>query len=287
MPKDKSTSNNSTTSIYTQVPIATDPRIILERMAEGVYRTDPALGAKDMLGMELDGWQRDVINTLFLGEKKRVSVRAGHGVGKTVCAATIAHLFLNTYMPCKIIATGPSSKQTRLQFWSALNDTWQKNFLKDHIEWLKTKMYFKGHEEQWFAAWVPSKNPKNVEGFHGENLLWIIEEAKGVADAVFESVQGALSQSNNFFYISSTCGLAKGYFWETHTQRLDQWDVFKIPSWESPRVAPEKIEIWKKEWGEDSPIFQARVAAEFPAEDDFCLCPLSWLLRSIEDDDDI
>lgn len=287
MAKGRPKSNDNITSIYTQAPTVTNPKIILERMAEGAYIADPVLGIKDMLQTELDSWQQDVVRTLFLGKKKRVSVRAGHGVGKSRLASIIVHYFINSFMPCKVIATGPTSKQTRLQYWSYLNDVWQLNFLKDHIEWLKTKMYFKGHEEQWFAAWVPSKNPKNVEGFHGENLLWIIEEAKGVADAVFESVQGALSQSNNFFYISSTCGLAKGYFWETHTQRLDQWDVFKIPSWESPRVAPEKIEIWKKEWDEDSPIFQARVAAEFPAEDDFCLCPLSWLLRSIEDDDDI
>ena len=152
-------------------------------------------------------------------------------------------------------------------------------------------MFVKGFEEAWFVAWVASKNPKNAEGFHDENLLWIIEEAKGVADAVFEGVQGALSQANNFFWISSTCGPPLGYFYESQITRKDQWDAFKVPSWESPRVSPKQIEMWRNEWGEDSPVYQARVAAEFPDTMDSLLIPYSHLLKSLdpdpEDADDI
>lgn len=255
-------------------------------MEQGIYLTDPALAARDQLGVDLDPWQKNVITTLFRGNKKRVSVRAGHGVGKTFESAVISHIFLNNYPRSRVLITGPTSRQTRLQVWSYLNSVWQTNFLKDKIEWLKTKMYIKRHEENWFCAWVTSKNHKNAEGFHGENLLWIIEEAKSVQDAVFEGVQGALSQVNNFIYISSTCGPPVGYFYETHTNRTDMWDIFHIPSWESPRVSPEKIEVWRKEWGEDSPIFQARVAAEFPEESMYSIVPLSHLMRAVESDED-
>ena len=263
-----------------------NPQLILERMREGAYLANPVLGVKDLLRIDLDPKQKEVVNALFLGKKHMVSLRGGHGIGKTFLSGVIANLFLDIFIPSKIIITGPSSKQTRLQVWSYLNQVWQTNILRDNIEWLKTKMYVKGAEEEWFASWVPCKNPKNVEGYHGENLLWIVEEAKGVPDAVFESIHGALSQANNYFYISSTCSAPQGYFYETHTKKLDQWDVFKIPSWESPRVSPERIEGWIKEWGEDSPIYQARVAAEFPDEDTFTMVPLSWLLRSVEDEED-
>ena len=270
----------------TQPSGAASPKLILERMAQGTYLTNPALAAKDQLRLDLDPWQGEVIHTLLRGEKKRVSVRAGHGSGKTFLSATIAHIFLNNYPKSRVLITGPTSRQTRLQVWSYLNEIWQTNFLREKIEWLKTKMYVKGHEENWFAAWVTSKNHKNAEGFHGENLLWIIEEGKSVQDAVYEGVQGALSQVNNFFYTSSTCGHPSGYFYETHTSRTDQWDTFHIPSWKSPRVSPEKIEVWRKEWGEDSPIYQARVAAEFPEESMYSIVPLSHLFRAVEGDDD-
>ena len=229
----------------------------------------------------------------YLGEKLTVAVTvpATHTYLTTFVehnsftAAVITQIFLNNYPGARVLITGPTSRQTRLQIWGYQNQVWQTNFLKDKIEWLKTKMYIKGYEESWFAAWVTSKNPKNAEGFHGENLLWIIEEAKTVQDAVFEGIQGALSQINNFIYISSTCSVPHGYFYETHTSRTDMWDTFHIPSWKSPRVAPERIESWRKEWGEDNPIFQARVAAEFPDEDSHVIVPLSHLFRAVEDND--
>jgi len=255
-------------------------------MEEGTYLTNPSLAARDQLSIDLDQWQKDVIDTLLVGDKQRVSVRAGHGTGKSLTASVLAHIFLNNFPSSRIIVTGPTGRQTRLQFWSYLNRIWQTNFLKDKIEWLKTKMYIKGHEEDWFAAWVTSKNPKNAEGFHCENLLWIIEEAKTVQDAVFEGVQGALSQKNNFFYISSTCGAPQGFFYKTHTVNKDLWDTFHMPSWKSPRVSPQKIEMWRREWGEDNPIFQARVAAEFPDENVHCVVPLSHLLRAVDNSSD-
>ena len=263
--KDPFSKGNLTGQTHTgQASDAANLQLILERTQQGAYLIDPALAAKDQLGLDLDPWQKDVITTLFRGEKKRVSVRAGHESGKTLEAAAITHIFLNNFPDSRVLITGPTSRQPRLQYWSYLNTIWQTSLLRDKIGWLKTKMYMKGYEESWFATWVTSKNHKNAEGFHGENLLWIIEEAKSVQDAVFEGVQGALSRPNNFIYISSTCGHPSGYFYETHTSRTDQWDTFHIPSWNSPRVSPEKIEVWRKEWGEDSPVFQARVAAEFP-----------------------
>lgn len=278
--------NRNITPPPVQPTSAANVRQILARMEEGIYLADPALAAKDQLGIDLDPWQKNVITTLFTGGKKKVSVRAGHGCGKTLEAAVITHIFLNNYPGSRVLISGPTSRQTRLQVWGYMNQIWQTNFLRDKIEWLKTKMYIKGYEESWFAAWVTSKNPKNAEGFHGENLLWIIEEAKTVQDAVFEGIQGALSQTNNFIYISSTCGVPHGYFYETHTSRTDMWDTFHIPSWKSPRVAPERIEAWRREWGEDNPIYQARVAAEFPDEDSHVVVPLAHLLRAVESSDD-
>lgn len=278
--------DNSTGNPSFSLQPATSTQQILERAHEGIYLADPVLAAKDMLRAELDPWQERVIRKLLLGEKKRVSVRAGHATGKTHLSGLITNLFIDLYAPCTILATGPTGRQVRSQFWNYVGKIWQNNFLKDSIEWQKTKMFVKGQDQDWFAMWMSSsKDHKHIEGYHAENLLWIIEEAKGVNDVVFEAVQGALSRPNNFLYISSTCGPAKGYFYETHSSRLDMWDVEHVPSWTSPRVDPEKLERWKKEWGEDSPIYQARVAAEFPEEDEYSICPLSWLQDSVIGDD--
>lgn len=181
-----------------------------------------------------------------------------------------------------------TGKQTRSQFWSYMSDIWQKSIFKDQIQWQKTKMYVKGeqNEENWFALWVTSKEPKTIEGFHGpvegRNLLWIVEEAKTVHNGVFEALAGALSHDDNYLYISSTCGTARGTFFDTHHSLRHMWETEHIPSTESSRVTAEKIELWKLQWGEDSPVYRARVLAEFPEDDDMSVAPISWLERSVQ-----
>lgn len=187
-----------------------------------------------------------------------------------------------------------TGKQTRTQFWSYLNDAWNDSVFKDDIEWQRTKMFVRGeeNEENWFATWVSSKNPKNMEGYHGplgngRNLLWIIEEAKGVQDAAFEALSGALSGEDNFLYISSTCGSPTGHFYKSHMTLKNLYETEHIPSTESPRVSEKQIDIWRSQYGgEDSPIFQARVMANFPDDDEFAVVSLQQLEKAVEGDDD-
>lgn len=267
---------------------------VLIRMADGLYLNHPEIWPLHAMGTRLDQWQKRTMAKLFTGEKHRMSVRAGHGAGKTKLASIIVHYFLLNFIPSKVIISGPTGKQTRSQHWAYLNDAWNDSVFKDDIEWQRTKMFIKGegNEENWFATWVSSKNPKNMEGFHGplegRNLLWIIEEAKGVQDAAFEALSGALSNDDNYLYISSTCGPPHGFFYRSHTSLRHMFDTEHIPSTQSSRVSEKQIDIWRVQYGgEDSPIFQARVLANFPEDSDFAIVSLAMLEKAVEQNDDI
>ncbi len=183
-----------------------------------------------------------------------------------------------------------TGKQTRSQAWSYLENVWSRSVFKDDIAWYKTKMYIRGADESIFALWLTSKEPKSIEGFHGpadgRNLLWIVEEAKGVEDPVFEAIQGALSHKDNYLYISSTCGGPRGYFFRCFHDKRALWHTMKVPYTESTRISPEQVQKWKDQWGEFSPIFRARAMAEFPDESDNVLVPLSFLERAVVPVDD-
>lgn len=265
---------------------------VIENWGQGLYRTYPELWIPHAIGETLDEWQIRTVRKLFLGEKHQVSVRAGHGVGKTYLSSRITLQFLMNYTPSLAVATGPTGKQTRSQYWSSLCIATQKSVFRDDIECLATRIFIKGQQakEEWKALWVPCKDPRTLEGFHGpvegQNLLWVTEEAKAVPDPVFESLSGALSNENCFLYEASTCGPPRGQFFDSHTRLRHQFDTEHIPSTESPRVSPEKIQRWKEQWGEDSPVYRARVLAEFPEEDDSAIASLSWLTRAIENSND-
>lgn len=263
---------------------------VLRNLAEGMYLEKPSLFPRDAMGVFPDDWQAEVLDCFRLGSPvTRVSVAAGHTVGKTFLASLLAHAFMGIYAPSRVIVSGPTGKQTRLQFWAGLNSLWHRSVFMEDMQWQKTKMFVRGkrNEEEWYTAWVSSsKDSKTIEGFHGpldgKNLLWIIEEAKAVSDNVFESLAGALSNENCFLYISSTCGAPHGHFYMSQTTLKDQYKTLQIPSTMCPRVPERKIREWEKLWGKDSPIFRARVMAEFPDEETNCIANLAWIERAIE-----
>ena len=260
---------------------------VLGRMFDGVYANDPAQWVPDATGYVLDEWQKRAMRKLFNPNgKMRLAVAASHGAGKSHLAAIILHFFMCNYPPSICVATGPTGKQTRSQFWAKVASVWNRSVFHDDIEWYRTKMAMKGLEEEWFAVWLTSKEPKSIEGFHGpkdgENLIWIVEESKGVADGVFEAIQGALSHANNYWLISSTCGVASGFFFDCFHSKQDQWETERVPYTESSRISPEQVKKWAATWGRDSSIFRARVMAEFPTEDEKVCVPYGWYLRSVE-----
>lgn len=278
---------------------------VLGRMAEGLYLEFPEQWVPDATGYTLDPWQNNLIRTLFLGneavsgdtildwkeeKKARLSCKASHGAGKSFLAGILTNMFMGLYVPSRVAITGPTGKQTRAQVWNYISAVWNRSVFKEDIDWYRTTMSYKINPGEWFATWLTSKEPKSIEGFHGpengENLLWIVEESKGVADGVFEAIQGALSAKNNYWYISSTCGTAHGFFFDTFHSKKELWDNVSVPYHDSTRISLQQVKKWEKTWGRDSSIFKARVLAEFPDESDKIICPLSWYERAIVRDDD-
>ena len=257
---------------------------VMKNVADGLYLEYPELFIPHSTGEILEPYQREIVSCVFKpGTKKRFSVRAGHGIGKTWLSSHIAYQFMMMNPLSLIMATGPTGKQTRNQFWSYLDSAFKKSIFFNDVELLKQKIYIKGHDEDWRIIWVTSRDPATIEGFHNDNLLWIIEEGKGVEDPVYEALSGALSKPNNLLYISSTCGPPRGHFFDSHNRLRNLYHTFHIPSTESARVSPEQIAIWEEQWGgEDSAIFKARVLAIFPSFDDSYIANLADLMDAIE-----
>ena len=286
MPKTKNSS--SRLGLTTQARMSREE--VIQRWIDGVYITNPELWPKDALDITLDPWQVDAFRKLFTSPKRRLSTRASHGAGKTLMSAIFTHFFLFNFSPSLVCLTGPTGKQTRAQVWSMVSRLHEKSVFKDDLTWYRTKMALKGHEEETFSHWVSSKNSKTIEGMHGplegENLLWIIEEAKAVDDSVYEAISGAMSHKNCFWYISSTCGASVGKFYQSHTSLRDEWETCHVPYTQCPRIDLESVRRWEKDWGKDSAMFKARALAEFPNSEEFAICSLDWLERAVHRDDE-
>ena len=74
------------------------------------YGNDPVLFVTEVLKLTPDPWQEQVLRWVGEGER-RISVRSGHGVGKSSCASWIMIWHLLTRYPQKAVVTAPTINQ--------------------------------------------------------------------------------------------------------------------------------------------------------------------------------
>ena len=73
-----------------------------------LYRDDPVLFVREVLGVEPDGFQADLLRAVAAGDR-RISVRSGHGVGKSMVASWAMLWYLLARLPVKVTPKSATS----------------------------------------------------------------------------------------------------------------------------------------------------------------------------------
>lgn len=234
------------------------------------YFNKPAEWVEDTLGATPDDWQV----TAFEGFLKQnfVSIKSGHGVGKTTWLAWLLLWFLMTRPFSKIPCTAPSKHQLFDVLWAECS-YWinQSPLLKEALEFTSTKIAMKGYEATWFAAARTARvDPKGrvtegLQGFHAPFILIIVDEASGVDERVFSALEGALTSTNAYMAMVGNPTRLAGSFYKSHTIHKNQYYTDTVSCMGRPhRVPVHWIERQKKKWGLESPEYSIKVLGEFP-----------------------
>ena len=86
-------------------------------------RKDPVLFVESVLGVTPQKWQREALKSVV--EHDRISVKSGHGVGKSAYLSWLTLWWLLTHYPCKIAITANTAHQLNDVLWSEINK-WAK-----------------------------------------------------------------------------------------------------------------------------------------------------------------
>nr|DAM32589.1 MAG TPA: large terminase [Caudoviricetes sp.] len=244
-----------------------------------LWKADPVLFMKEVLLFEPDEWQIKVAHDLR--DWPRVSVKSGQGVGKTGLEAALLLWFLVCYPYPRIVATAPTKQQLHDVLWSEV-DKWMNNspLLPMLLKWTKTYVYMIGYEKRWFAVARTATKPENMQGFHEDNMLFIVDEASGVADPIMEAITGTLAGENNKLLLMGNPTKTSGTFYDSHTVDRALYKCHTVNSEDSKRTNKENIEAMKRKYGADSNVVRVRVYGEFPQQEDDVFIPISWLEAS-------
>ena len=245
-----------------------------------IWANEPVVFCREVLDFEPDEWQKEAMNALR--DNPRVAIKSGQGVGKTGVEACALLWFLLCYPDARIVATAPTKQQLHDVLWSEAAK-WMNNspLLAHLVKWTKTYIYVKGYEKRWFAVARTATKPENMQGFHEDNMLFIIDEASGVADPIMEAIFGTLTGANNKLIMMGNPTKVTGAFHDAFTVDRSIYYCMTVSSRTSPRTNKENIASLDRKYGKDSNVVRVRVDGEFPEQDDDVFIPISWIEQSI------
>lgn len=227
------------------------------------YADNPVDFVEDVILAKPDRNQKNILNSV--ARYPMTSIRSGHGIGKSAVESWLAIWFLTTRPYPKIPCTAPTQHQLWDILWAEIAK-WIRNnpVLARDLIWTKEKVYMKGHQEEWFAVARTASKPDALQGFHAEHVLYIIDEASGVKDEIFEPVLGALSTEGAKLVMCGNPTKITGFFYDSFHKHREQYNAMHIDGRSSSRVDQDFIDTIIDMFGEDSDVFRVRVAGEFP-----------------------
>lgn len=266
------------------------------------YQGKPVEFCEDVLGITL--WdaddstnddQRKVVQAV--GEHNSVAVRSGHKCGKSRAAAALALWWYSCYPSARAILTAPTHRQVARVLWREVRQLIRR--AKQPISVPDTgvpKLPNTGLEsDDGRELWgFTTDDPEKFSGISGEYVFYIVDEAPGVHEDIFEAMEGNRAGGAKTLMLGNPRLLSGTFYTAFHTGRRF-WKLLHVDSRNTPkgerRIPGLATEAWCEEraesWGEDSAIFAVRVKGDFPRQADNAVISLDLLERSRDAHDEM
>jgi uncharacterized protein YoaH (UPF0181 family) len=268
------------------------------------YQHDPVAFAREILGFS--PWPKQVEILEAVRDHQRVAIASGHRVGKSAALAALALWFYASFPRARVFLTAPTDRQLQEVDWRQIRMFVARagrcvRCLQDdpdgplpclhsaRIDGTLRELARSGLRSSDFRQIVgfTAKETENVAGLAGDNLLFLIDEASGVADAVYEALEGNRAGGARIVLLGNPTR-NQGEHYAAFYSKAPFYKTLRISSVESPNVQAGRVVIpglataeWidekREEWGDDSPLFKVRVLGEHAIGEDGRLIPVALI----------
>ena len=242
------------------------------------WRAHPEDFVREEFGIEPDPWQYKALRALADPKQKRIAMKACKGPGKTAFLAWAAWWFLICFLHPKMAATSISFDNLSDGLWTEMAKWRGKSeFLTEKFEWTKTRIYAKDHPETWWLSartWSKSadtaQQADTLAGLHADNLLFILDEAGGIPDAVMAAAEAGLATGKfTKILMAGNPTHLEGPLYRAVTSEAHLWTVIEITGDpDDPNRSPRISKTWAREqiekYGADNPWVLVNVFGKFP-----------------------
>lgn len=245
------------------------------------WRASPRAFAREVLRVQPDAWQDEVLEAAVT--RNRIALKASKGPGKSTVLSWLIWWFLATRSHPKVVCTSITEDNLRDGLWSELSK-WQQQspLLSDTFTWSAERISANDHPQTWWASartWSKSANAQQqantLAGVHADNVLFVLDEAGGIPDAVAAAAEGGLANADKEagreakLLIAGNPTHLEGPLYRACTSEKALWWVKEISGDpDDPNRAPRVSIEWAREqiakYGRDNPFVLVNVFGKFP-----------------------
>lgn len=230
----------------------------------------PELWQREWLLRLQDELQRtDLAEHELANRVLRLSTAAGNGVGKTTLVAWVIHWFESCFPHGEGVVTASTEGQLSNKTWRELRK-WQDYAINGwQFEWTATKYRCRDYPETWHAVATPwsEGNPQAFAGTHEKYVLIIFDEASGIAPAIWDVIEGAMTTGLVIFLAFGNPSETEGGFYDTHMGKTAKlWIKFRVDAREVTFANKAEIQKWIDTYGTDSDFCKVHIYGQFPAQ---------------------
>lgn len=224
----------------------------------------PTLFSTFVLKIKPTRYQADVLET-----DGNSIVLWGRQTGKTTTLATKALHRALTHPKQEILIIAPTQRQAALMFSKIHDFTEYNEFVKAHTKrsTLNDIEFDSGSRIHCLPA---GREGTSIRGFSATMIIF--DEAAFIPDATFMALRPSMAVRGEQVVLSGTPFGRRGYFWNQYKNNsmkrpaLQDWDMFKVPSRESPFIEEAFLRQQKEEMTAD--VYAQEYEAEFTADND-------------------
>lgn len=247
------------------------------------YRDDPVGFIETILRIRLWSKQRQLLRAIAANPK--VAVRSGQKTGKTTTLVLAAIWWTCTRPRGRVRFVAPTGESIKNNCWKELRRVVDL-LLDPKDEGGATICKLLGgirpalvHTTgmQWpdgreIVGQAPEK-AESLQGFSGPENLTLVDEGSGVADALFEAIDGDAAAGGHIAAAGNPTQQS-GWFFDAFNSKREFWTTMVISSEEVPNVTgaeppiaglaePAFIKAREREYGRDSAWFKVRILGIF------------------------
>lgn len=214
--------------------------------------------AAGVLGASIYTWAAKILSYL---DKRgaRIAVKAANGVGKTTRLAAPAALWNAAVHPQSLcVVTAGVFRQVKEQFFPAV-----RSYSHRLPGWTFRECEVIAHNGSRILGFS-TDDAGRFEGWHNENLLIILDEAKSIRPEIFHAVERC--QPTRLLMLSSP-GPCHGFFYDAFHAKRGYFITATVTAYDAPHIEQRWIAEQIEKYGENHPLIRSMIFGEFMALD--------------------